>query len=232
MQIPKYPGAVPVSAPVGIAVLLIAFCPVQAQATTIVFNTLGPGDTYLSTSGFAVVGVGALGVLEEVAAQFTAMTSGNLATVDLGLTFFSGHTPGAVNVFLYADSAGSPNNAIQTFLGSGTPTAKFGTTNNSLVSFTVAGTVPVVMGTDYWLVLKPANTDVADLWNQSITAGSMVKLSNDDSRWFDEGTPILPAFRITAQEGGAVPDGSSTSALLAIAIAVMFELNLLQRKLD
>jgi len=88
------------------------------------------------------------------------------------------------------------------------------------------------MGTDYWLVLKPANTDVADLWNQSITAGSMVKLSNDDSRWFDEGTPILPAFRITAQEGGAVPDGSSTSALLAIAIAVMFELNLLQRKLD
>src|SRR5207248_920679 len=176
MQIPKYPGAVPVSAPVGIAVLLIAFCPVQAQATTIVFNTLGPGDTYLSTSGFAVVGVGALGVLEEVAAQFTAMTSGNLATVDLGLTFASGHTPGAVNVFLYADSAGSPNNAIQTFLGSGTPTAKFGTTNNSLVSFTVAGTVPVVTGTNYWLVLKPANVNerVAVNWMQSLaTAGSI-----------------------------------------------------------
>src|SRR5438067_8398304 len=136
MQIPKYPGAVPVSAPVGIAVLLIAFCPVQAQATTIVFNTLGPGDTYLSTSGFAVVGVGALGVLEEVAAQFTAMTSGNLATVDLGLTFVSGHTTGAVNVFIYVDFARSPNNAFQTFIGSGTPKTKIGITMNRLVSFT------------------------------------------------------------------------------------------------
>ena len=118
MQIPKYPGAVPVSAPVGIAVLLIAFCPVQAQATTIVFNTLGPGDTYLSTSGFAVVGVGALGVLEEVAAQFTAMTSGNLATVHLGMTHCTQtKLPGGpVGVFLCRDAAGLPGSvaAIRT----------------------------------------------------------------------------------------------------------------------
>ena len=230
MKIPRYLAAVPVFAPVAITALLIAFCPVQAQANAIVFNTLGPGDTYVSNSSVVVGNVGGLGTLLEEAAQFTAMASGNLATVDLGLT---GTNTGAVNVFLYADSAGSPNNAIQTFLGSGTPTAAFGTTNNSLVSFTVAGTVPVVMGTDYWLVLKPANVNVsvAVNWMQSLATAGSIKASLDDSTWLDNGEPILPAFRITAQ-GAAVPDGSSsTSALLAIAIAVMFGLNLLQRKL-
>ena len=87
----------------------------------------------------------------------------------------------------------------------------------------------MVMGTDYWLVLKPANTDVAHTWNQSLATAGSIKASLDDSTWLDNGEPILPAFRITAQ-GAAVPDGSSsTSALLAIAIAVMFGLNLLQR---
>jgi hypothetical protein len=229
MKIPKYLAAVPAFAPVGITALLIGFCPVQAQANAIVFNTLGPGDTYVSNSGVTVGNVVGLGTLLEEAAQFTAVVSGNLATVDLGLT---GTDTGAVNVFLYADSAGSPNNAIQTFLGSGTPTVAFGTTNNSLVSFTVAGTVPVVMGTNYWLVLKPANVNerVEANWNQSLATAGSVKASFDDSTWLDNGS-TLPAFRITAQ-GAAVPDGSSsTSALLAIAIAVMFGLNLLRRKL-
>ena len=90
----------------------------------------------------------------------------------------------------------------------------------------------MVMGTDYWLVLKPANVNVsvAVNWMQSLATAGSVKASFDDSTWVDNGEPILPAFRITAQ-GAAVPDGSSTSALLAIAIAVMFGLNLLQRKL-
>jgi hypothetical protein len=221
MKIPKYLAAVPFS----ITALLIAFYPVQAQANTIVFNTLGPGDTYVANSGVAVGNVGGLGTLLEEAAQFTAMASGNLATVDLGLT---GTATGAVNVFLYADSAGSPNNAIQTFLGSGTPTAAFGTTNNSLVSFTVAGTVPVVMGTNYWLVLKPANVNVSveASWMLSLATAGSVKVSFDDSTWLDQ-PPTLPAFRITAQ-GAAVPDGSSSTwVLLLLGVGASFGLNLL-----
>ena len=37
-------------------------------------------------------------------------------------------------------------------LGAGTPTALFGTTNNSIVSFAIGGTVPVTIGTTCWLV--------------------------------------------------------------------------------
>ena len=64
-------------------------------------------------------------------------------------------TQGAANVFLYHDASGLPDNANQTFLGSVTPTAVFGTTNNTVVSLTVTGSVPVTMGNVYWLVLKP-----------------------------------------------------------------------------
>jgi len=50
------------------------------------------------------------------------LASGNLALVDLGLTFDAGHQ-GPVNVYLYGDAGGSPDNANQTLLGSGTPSA-------------------------------------------------------------------------------------------------------------
>ena len=66
MKIPKYLATVSVSVPVGITALLIAFCPVQAQANAIVFNTLGPGDTYVLNSGVEVGNVGGLGRLLEV----------------------------------------------------------------------------------------------------------------------------------------------------------------------
>ena len=135
--------------------------------------------------------------------------------------------PGAVNAFLYGDAADLPNNAIQTFLGSGIASAEFGTTDNSLVSFTVAGNVPVTKGSVYWLVLKPADVNVSDAWNTSNSSGpGNMAASSDDSTWelIDD---ALPAFRITAKGGAAVPDASSTWTLLALGMAATFGLNLL-----
>jgi hypothetical protein len=79
-----------------------------------------------------------------VGGQFTALASGNLARLDLGLTYDAGHQ-GPVNAYLYGNAGGSPDNANQIFLGSGTPTALFGTTNNSIVSFAPGGVIPVTM---------------------------------------------------------------------------------------
>ena len=128
-----------------------------AGADVTVFDTFGPGDTYNPMLGFQIGG-GANN--EEIAAQFTAGASGNLANVALGLTYRLDTDPAfrAVNVFLYGDASGSPDNANQTLLGSSTPIALFdGVTNNSVVSFSVAGTVPVTMGSLYYLVLKPTS---------------------------------------------------------------------------
>lgn len=63
-------------------VLTAALFAFTAHANT-VFDTFGPGDT----SGGGGLSVGNF---VEQAAQFTAGTSGDLATVDLGLTYFDG----------------------------------------------------------------------------------------------------------------------------------------------
>ena len=156
----------------------------------------------------------------EVAAQFLAGASGNLATVDLGLTYT---VQGAVNVYLYGNASGLPGTNLG-LLGSGTPTAALGTTSSNLVSFAVAGTIPVTMGTTYWLVLKPTNTSMADAWNLSSPAvPRWVGVSFNDSTWaaFVE---TLPAFRITAQGAAGAPDSGDTILLLLGSATALFVL--------
>jgi hypothetical protein len=189
---------------------------VTARATSIVFDTFGSGDTYATTRGYDVGDLGGLAgpFTYEEAAQFTAGASGNLATVYLGLTYLTGFAALPVNVYLYSDASGSPNNANQTLLGSATPTAVFGTTNNSVVTFSVAGTVPVTMGSTYWLILKPAAPNEFDIWNESFPQISgMTDQSIDDSTWANI-SPFLPAFRLTASSVSSVPDSGSTLLLM------------------
>jgi hypothetical protein len=203
-------------------ILSITGLALTARGNSIVFNTLGPGDTYDQSNGFDVIAPFP-GFTEDVAAQFVALASGNLATVDLGLTRGLNSPPGPVNVYLYGDASGSPNNSDQTFLGSGTATAVFGTTNNSLVSFAVAGTIPVTMGTTYWLVLKPV-LGTFDIWNASEppVLGNFA-FSVNDSPWI-VGTGS-PAFRITAIAATGVPDSGATFLLLLSSAALLLGLH-------
>lgn len=187
---------------------------VTARATSIVFNTFGPGDTYNQSSGYDVGTFFRTPV--EDAAQFTAGTSGNLATVDLGLTGIRGSL--SANVYLYGEASGSPDNTNQIFLGSAlfpSPT--------SILSFAVAGTVPVTLGSNYWLVLKPSTSDYG-IWNFSSPAvpGS-VDYSIDDSTWVTYAA-VLPAFRLTASSVSSVPDSGNTLFLLFGAVATLFVL--------
>src|SRR3954470_4118226 len=101
------------------------------RADSIVFDTFGPGNSYNAVGGFGVGDFGGLVGFEE-AAQFTAGASGNLTTVDLGLTYISDFAALPVDVYLYKNASGFPDTTNQTFLGSGTPTNTFGT-NNTVV---------------------------------------------------------------------------------------------------
>jgi hypothetical protein len=166
-----------------------------------VFDTFGPGNTYSQLGGFDVGNVFPYANL-EAAAQFTAGASGNLTTVDLGLTYDQpdGFVATPVDVYL-AGSSGSPfDPANETFLGSTTPIGIYGFTNNSVVSFAVAGTVPVTMGSIYRLVVKPSTTNGLDVWNTSL--GQVPGVTNE--AYTLNGVPaidqyaFLPAFRLTA----------------------------------
>ena len=194
-----------------------------ARGNTIVFSDFGPGDTY--SQNFAAGGP-ATSPLTEIAAQFTAGASGNLATVDLGLTYV---TQGPANVFLYGDASDLPDNADQTLLGSITPTAVFGTTNNSLVSLSVSSTVLVTMGKRYWLVLKPAAMDEEDAWNLGAGAG-LVAVSSDDMTWSTSGVVFLPAFRVTASGAARMPDSGGTFLLMFGSVVVLLALQRMFRR--
>jgi hypothetical protein len=69
---------------------------------------------------------------------------------------------GQVNIYLYGDATGLPDNGNQTLLGAGTPSGQDAHNNNILLSFAVAGTVPVTTGSSYWLVLKSATNYTCD----------------------------------------------------------------------
>src|SRR5450432_136504 len=83
-------------------------CSLTARSSTI-FNTLGPGGTYEPSNGYFVTDSLFGGLSYQTAAQFTALASGNLATIDLGLTY---STLGPVGVYLYSSSGGSPGSDL------------------------------------------------------------------------------------------------------------------------
>lgn len=198
--------------------LTSAILAVTVRGNTVVFNTLGPNDTYNPNQAYPVEGG------SQVAAQFTSGASGFLDTVELGLTFQE--ICGPVNVFLYADAAGLPDNGNQMLLGTTEPTTPFGTTNNTILSFTVLGDIPVTIGTNYWLVLKATNPNDRDTWNFSLASFGLVFASFDDSTWipFPVGGGTLPAFRLTARDGNAVPESGSTFAFMFGAVVGLFVL--------
>ena len=193
-----------------------------AQGSTIAYSNLGPGDTYNQLHGDGIFNNGQLN--QGWAMQFTAGATGNIATVDLGLTFGESDNPAPVNVFLYGNLPGvpadSPDNAMQTFLGMATPTARFTTTNNSIVTLNVAGIVPLTSGTKYWLGLLPTSADV-QVWNQADPeVDSLVAFTNDGgATWFPSISP-LSAFRITVNAAG-VPDSGGTIVLMLCGIGML-----------
>jgi PEP-CTERM motif len=129
-----------------------------------------------------------------------------------------------VNAYLYGDASGSPDNASQIFLGSGTPTAPNTGTTNSVVSIALNGTIPVSLGSTYWLVLKPSVSGgfFTDLWNYSSPAiTGMVDLSTNDSTWTSVGA-TLPAFRLTAVSA-SVPEPSTFLILLLGAVVLVLQ---------
>jgi hypothetical protein len=182
----------------------------SARANSVVFSTLGPGDSFDTTASWAIE---AVDLPFFVAAQFTAQASGNLKTVDLGMSFDQFFGPGMFNVYLYNDAGGTPDSANPMFLGSDGFSGTF--YFSTLVSLPISGTVPVTAGSSYWLSLQPAFENAWSFWNFSspLLLGT-VDYSRDGTTWFLAGTSQeMPAFRLTATS--TVPESSATIILLA-----------------
>jgi len=115
----------------------------SANASTIIYSTFNPGDTYDVTSGWTIGGTSVL----VQALQFTPTESGMVQTIEIAAFRLSGGT--AVDVSLMTDAGDQPGSVLETV-----PVCCFG----DVPSIQSANSVlhpNLSAGTKYWLVVSP-----------------------------------------------------------------------------
>lgn len=189
--------------------LCVSSLPALAGSTTF-FNDLGPsGDVYQTGGGWTVSGVGTVGTSYTAANQFTAMASGSISQIDIGISYVAG-----VNSFyaaLFTDNGGLPGSELGRWdnLSSSQPVGGC----CGLVTITGISGINLTAGDTYFLVLGPM--DVSDtsflIWNLNNQDVQGLDLYSTDggTTWGSNGTQTIGAFDIIGGGGGTTPEPSS-----------------------
>ncbi len=114
-----------------------------ASASTILFSTFGPGDTFDMTSGWSIGGSG----VYVQGLQFTPAENGVVQTIEIAAFRLAGGT--GVNLSLMTDGGDVPGSVLETM-----PICCFGDVASiQMVSSVVR---PLLTGgTKYWLIVSP-----------------------------------------------------------------------------
>jgi hypothetical protein len=132
-----------------------------------IFSTLGPGDTYDTSTGwvFGVSPSDPLMVDIDIANQFSfgGVTSYFLDTIELAVSKFNGTNE--LDVWLMSDAAGEPDTIIEAF-NFKDAMGDAGQNNPLLIGNSILRPV-LSPGTNYWLVTSVPNTDTQAFWNWS-----------------------------------------------------------------
>jgi X-X-X-Leu-X-X-Gly heptad repeat protein len=152
-------------ASVRVLILFIAatltFAPrLQASQPVYVYNSFGPGNSFVSYADWGVYGASGPGGYVGHAEQFVPTLTGNLATLQAGVGQLSGGT-GLLNFCVATDSGGTPGGVLERFMNVVAPapsSSPFFVTMNSI-------TQPLLQaGTTYWLCAQPAQITTAVGW--------------------------------------------------------------------
>jgi hypothetical protein len=212
-----------------LALALLISLPAMAQDT--LFSDLGTGnDVYQCCNGWTVSGAGTVGTSFTQANEFTAMASGSISQIDIGIGYVTG-----VNSF-YA--------ALYTVGNDGNPGTQMGRWDDltssqnfggccGLVSITGISGIDLTAGESYFLVLGPE--DVNDTswlaWNlNSQGATGLDAFSTDGGQtWNDSnGVQTIGAFDIIGGPGGTTPEPSS---LILLGTGLVGAFGTMRRKL-
>ena len=208
-----------------LAIALLVTLPALADDT--LYSNLGPdGNVYQCCTGWTVSGTGTVGTSFTAANEFTAMASGSISQIDIGIGYVAG-----VNSFyaaLYTDNNGLP----------GTQLGRWDNLSSSqnfggccgLVTVTGITGISLTAGESYFLVLGPENiNDTSWLaWNFSNSATGLDLYSTDGGQtWFSNGTQPQGAFDIIGG-GATVPEPTS---LLLLGSGLVGAFTTMRRKL-
>ena len=157
-----------------------------------VFSTLGPGDMYATSVGWAIGDTGDIETANQF--SFAGPMSYYLDTIEMAASLLQGTN--RLDVWLTSDAAGEPGAIIEAFTFTDVM-GPFGQNNPLLVKNSISHPV-LSPGTDYWLVASAPNADTMAAWNFSSPAvpGTMAQRSGTGS-WSVGPNSTLGAFRVS-----------------------------------
>ena len=162
----------------------------QVNASTTLFSTLGPGDTYQTNVGWTI---GYPDWEQGNQFSFAAAAPYYLDTIELAVGYVSGTNE--LDVWLMSDAAGEPGAIIEAFNFVGLM-GQSGHSNPLLVGTSVLRPV-LTPGTDYWLIASAPNSDTWAAWNFASPAVAGLHAWRQGAGAWSVSTNTMAAFRVS-----------------------------------
>lgn len=200
-----------------VCLALVASAP-RAVHADVVFTTLKPNSTYDGGAGQFVSGSN--NGFQSIANAFTPNFSGNLISIDIGISIADPDANGSISLRLNPNdpSTNRPNTSIDLASGGLVTMTIYGTSDSALVTFNYSGpALSLAAGQVYWLSLAPANPNTNVVWHFG-GAGVRGSISNstNGTSYNAPFTGDLSAFRVNV-----VPE-PSTYALAAAGAGFLY----------
>jgi hypothetical protein len=203
-----------------LSLLALALCAMSlpAMAQTTFYSNLGTGnDVYQEGTGWTMGGTGTLGTYEYDANSFTALASGSVSEINIGV----GYVEGTNSFFaaLYTDVNGLPGTELGQW-NDLSSSQNFGGCCG-LVSITGITGIDLTAGQSYYLVIGPTDNS-STLWaawnlNSTGATGTLLQAHSGctsggggaDCSWNSFADSTLGAFDVVGSSGASVPEPSS-----------------------